>query len=98
MTRSVLRFILSSAMNQLSTTVTQKGQVTIPVALRKKFGIVTNTQVVISEGKKFLEIKPVLSIEQLAGCLKRPGQKPLSVAAMRRFRANGSVFGKHDLN
>lgn len=85
-------------MNQLTTTVTQKGQVTIPVSFRKKYKMPSNSRVVVSEGDGFLIIKPILSIEQLAGCLKRPGQKPLSVAAMRRFRANGSIFGKHDLN
>ncbi len=79
-------------MNQLTTTVTQKGQVTIPVSFRKKYKMPSNSRVVVSEGDGFLKIRPVLSIKQLAGCLKRPGQKPMSIKELRDFRAKGVMF------
>jgi len=56
-------------------TVTQKGQVTLPKALRDKFGIKAQKRVQITAGKEYIKIKPVLDIVDLAGKYKAPKGK-----------------------
>lgn len=47
--------------------VTRKGQVTIPVEQRKKFGIREGMKMLIREGAEGIELIPVTPIEDLAG-------------------------------
>lgn len=47
--------------------VTRKGQITIPVQLRRKFGIQKNTKVEVKEEEGRIVIKKQLSILDLAG-------------------------------
>lgn len=47
--------------------VTRKGQVTIPVQQRKKFGIREGMKMLIREGSEGIELIPVTPIEDLAG-------------------------------
>lgn len=53
-----------------TTTVTQKGQVTLPKAMREQLKIDPYDQVVISMQANSLMIKPVKSLLDLAGKLK----------------------------
>jgi AbrB family looped-hinge helix DNA binding protein len=53
-------------------TVTQKGQVTIPVDFRKMLGIKPYSRVTISISKKAINIEPTLDILDLAGFIKAP--------------------------
>jgi len=47
--------------------VTRKGQVTIPVEYRKKYGIVRGTKVLIEDIGGALIIKPIPKFEEQAG-------------------------------
>lgn len=52
---------------QFTTTVTQKGQVTLPKVLRDEYGIEKYQKVVIERGKDHLIVRPVSDILELAG-------------------------------
>jgi AbrB family looped-hinge helix DNA binding protein len=53
----------------LETTVTRKGQVTIPIQLRKKYGIREGMKVDVTESEKggAIVLKPVPSVKDWAG-------------------------------
>jgi AbrB family looped-hinge helix DNA binding protein len=55
--------------------ITSKGQVVIPAALRRKYGITPKTQLVISEEAGRITIKPITHalIEELRGKYKGSG-------------------------
>lgn len=56
---------------QYTTTVTQKGQATIPAPIRKKLGIKPNTKVVFELiNKKEASIKPISDFFSLKGSIK----------------------------
>ena len=56
-------------------TITSKGQVVIPAALRKKYGITPQTQLAISEEEGKIILKPITyeTIEKLRGKYKGLG-------------------------
>lgn len=56
-------------MPELST-VTQKGQVTIPIAIREYWGLEPQQQVVFVRGEDMVEIKPVVDFFTLKGSIK----------------------------
>ncbi len=47
--------------------MTRKGQVTIPVAYRRRLRIREGTRLMVSQGKESIIMKPVPDIEDLAG-------------------------------
>lgn len=51
------------------TTVTQKGQVTLPVAMRKMFAIKPYDQVLIKIAKGQITIQPVKDVLDMAGSI-----------------------------
>jgi AbrB family looped-hinge helix DNA binding protein len=55
-----------------SATVTSKGQILIPVNLRRKYGLHSGAKVIISDDGKSIHLAPVTatSIRSLAGILK----------------------------
>lgn len=57
--------------------VTSQGQIGIPVKLRRKYGINTNSKVILSEELDKLTIEPVADFLSLKGSLKSD-KKPLS--------------------
>ena len=66
---------------QFTTTVTQKGQATVPAPIRKKLGIKPNSKVIF-ELKSGGEVswKPVLDFFALQGSIK--SNKPFDIEAM----------------
>lgn len=54
-----------------TTTVTQKGQVTIPVFIRKKLGITTGSKVIFTTKNKVVNLEPAEDIKSLLGSLRR---------------------------
>ena len=54
-------------MSEVAVKVTRKGQVTIPVAYRKKLRIHEGTKIVVSQEKDTIIMKPIPDIEELAG-------------------------------
>lgn len=68
---------------QFTTSVTQKGQATIPVQIRQLLGIKANTKIVFElKNNKEVFIKPVLDFFSLKGSVKT--KKPFSVKAMEK--------------
>jgi AbrB family looped-hinge helix DNA binding protein len=66
-----------------TTTVTQKGQITLPKAMREKVGIDIYDTVRVRVGKKYLRIEPVQDILDLAGKYKaKKGQSALKAREM----------------
>lgn len=65
------------------TTITQKGQVTIPKKLRDKYGFRKYDKVIIEPGKGHVKIKPVKDILDLAGTFKPKKNANVSVLKAR---------------
>ena len=73
-------------------TITSKGQITLPKAVRDVLRLDTGDQVdfVISERGE-VTLQPVtIDITELRGMLKRPGQRAVSVEEM-----NGAILRQH---
>jgi len=63
---------------QAMTTVTQKGQITLPKALRELVNIDVYDKVIVKLGKGFLKIEPTEDILDIAGKYKaKKGQSAL---------------------
>lgn len=56
-------------MPELST-VTQKGQITIPIAIRRHWGLEPQQQVVFVKKEDAVEIKPAVNFFELRGSIK----------------------------
>ncbi len=54
-------------MSEETVLVTRKGQVTIPVSKRKKYGIKEGMRMLVKEAGDGILIKPITPIEDLAG-------------------------------
>ncbi len=67
--------IAPSTLETYRATITSKGQMVIPAALRRKYGITPKTQLVISEEEGRITIKPITyeQIEALRGKYKGLG-------------------------
>jgi AbrB family looped-hinge helix DNA binding protein len=64
-------------------TITSKGQTTVPSEIRKRFNLRSGDRVLwhVEEGRIVLRAKN-RSIKDLVGMLHRPGQRPISVEEM----------------
>ena len=80
-------------MTTLSATLTSKGQITLPKALREMLGLRFGDRVVLSVNPKTKETamrgKQTLTIDEVGGMLHRPGMKALSVEEMNEAIARG---------
>jgi AbrB family looped-hinge helix DNA binding protein len=47
--------------------VTRKGQITIPVKYRRKYGINEGTKVLIEDAEKGIFLRPIMDLEEQAG-------------------------------
>ena len=72
-------------------TVTSKGQVTIPVEVRRKLGIVPGTtlEFVVTDAGTLVVIPRVGSVRDLKGMVPRP-KRPLSIEGMERAIGRGA--------
>lgn len=68
-------------------TMTTKGQITIPKAIRDQLNLEPGDRVdFILEGEGLVVMKPAtLDVRDLRGILHRPGMKPISVERMRQI-------------
>lgn len=68
-----------------TTTLTSKGQVTVPRAIRERLGLKSGDKItfsLLSDGT--LVVRPKMRrIADIAGLLHKPGQAPVSLAAMQ---------------
>ena len=67
---------------QFTTLVTQKGQATIPSAIRKSLGIKPNTKIVFELKNNEATFKPVVDFFSLKGSVKT--NKPFNISAMEQ--------------
>lgn len=68
---------------QFITTVTQKGQVTLPKKMREALGIQTYDNVLIEKERDYIKIKSTEDILDLAGMFKPRVKKPLMKARIQ---------------
>ncbi len=66
------------------TTLTKKGQATIPKRIREYLGIKPNDKIEFEIRKNMVVIKPALSLDSNFGRVK-PKKKPENFAEMRKF-------------
>ena len=65
-------------------TLTSKGQVTIPKAVRQQLKLSTGDQILFRiEADGTVRLRPALRVKDVAGFLHRPGQKSLTVEEMK---------------
>ncbi len=68
---------------QFTTSVTQKGQATIPAPIRKSLGIKPNTKIVFElKSNNEVTLKPVVDFFSLKGSVKT--DKPFDLTAMEK--------------
>ncbi len=72
-----------------SATITSKGQILIPVQLRRKYGLHSGAKVIISDDGKSIQVAPVTakSIRSLAGILKGKNLSGALLASRKTDRA-----------
>lgn len=75
------------AASKLTTTVSTKGQVILPKAVREKLRWTEGTRLIVEETRDgvILKAEPMLeptTIDEVAGCLYRPGQRAVTVEEM----------------
>jgi antitoxin PrlF len=73
--------------------LTSKGQITIPVKLRKSMGLRKGDRVQLVEAeKRKLQISPAnRSIRELKGLLYKKGRKPVTIEEMNEAIARGAA-------
>jgi len=71
------------------TTVTQKGQITLPAEIRKRKGIKPGDKVQVSEEKGEIKVKPIADFFSFKGALK--GRKLPSKKDMEQIAAKEAV-------
>lgn len=62
---------------QILTTVSQKGQITLPKIMREQFGMGKYKKVILESNGNHIKIIPALDILDLAGKLKPKNNKPI---------------------
>ena len=68
---------------QFTTSITQKGQATIPAPIRKKLGMKPNSKVVFELKNDFeASIKPVANFFEMKGSIK--SDRPLDIGLMEK--------------
>lgn len=70
---------------QVITTVTQKGQVTLPKQLRDLVGIDKYDKVIVEAGKNHIKIKPTFDLLDIAGTFNPRKNKGKSVLKAREY-------------
>lgn len=72
---------------QVITSVTQKGQITLPKKIRNAVGIKPYTKIKLEVDKNIIKIKPQFDILDIAGTLKPVNKKPV-LNAREKFEKN----------
>jgi AbrB family looped-hinge helix DNA binding protein len=75
-----------------ASTITSKGQITIPVKVRAALGVEAGDRIEFVEvGKREFNIVPATrSVRELSGMLYRKGRKPVSIEEMNAAIAKGA--------
>ncbi|MBM3699826.1 MAG: hypothetical protein FJW68_02765 [Actinobacteria bacterium] len=78
-------------MREITTTLTKKGQVTVPVEIRNFFGLKTNDKITFKISDGIVQISPAkYSIEDVYGIVK-PISKPENFKKLRETAVNEYV-------
>jgi len=77
---------------QLITTVTQKGQITIPKSLRKQFGMESFSKVYLKADKGAIKITSTYDILDLAGKFKPYDRKKSVLSAREEMEKSFNRF------
>ncbi len=80
----------------LISTITSKGQLTVPVAIRKVMGVKASDKVIFKRKGKKIFVEKLPSLDSLFGSLSNPNVKPLTISQMKRLLEK-EMFGKNDI-
>lgn len=74
-------------------TITRKGQTTIPKAVRERLGVTYGDQIdfVVKPDGTVIVQSATIDVMSLAGILKRKGQKPVTVEEMNEAIRDGAA-------
>lgn len=77
----------------MNTYATAKGQIVIPVALRRKYGIKKGTKIIITDSGDSIVLKPVTEqyLKNIQGFLKGKGSLKVLVAERQRDKKGKGV-------
>ncbi len=70
---------------QVITTVTQKGQITLPKHFRENIGIGKYDKVIVEAGKDYIKIKPTFDLLDIAGTFYPQKNKKKSALDARKY-------------
>ena len=75
----------------METYATTKGQIVIPVALRKKYGITEGTRIVITDNGKEIILRPITReyLKSLRGSLKGSGALEVLMEERQKDKKRG---------
>jgi AbrB family looped-hinge helix DNA binding protein len=78
--------LMSKEILQMETHVTTKGQIVIPAALRRKYGIKEGTRIIVSDNGNSIILKPITEqyLKKLQGSLKGKGGLKFLIDERRR--------------
>lgn len=76
--------------------VTSKGQVTLPVQLRRMLNLKSGHTVVFSKLNDFFKIEKLPDISSLMGSLANPNVKPITDMQMKKIIEKGLFSDRHD--
>jgi len=79
-----------------TSTITVKGQVTLPSKLRKELKVKPADRVMFVKKGKYISIQKLPPIESLFGSLSNPKVKSLSISEMNKMIEKG-MFSKDDI-
>jgi AbrB family looped-hinge helix DNA binding protein len=81
-------------MNELTTVVTRKGQITLPAPIRRSLDIRQGDKIVVSiddDDQSRVVLRPVRSVAELTFGAVEPRQRPEDLDALRRQFEEGST-------
>lgn len=82
-------------MSMFASTITSKGQVTLPAKLRKEMGVKPTDRIIFSKKNGNFVIERLASIDSLFGSLANPKVRPLTDIQMKRMIEKG-MFSDDD--
>lgn len=73
----------------LISTITSKGQITLPVKLRKELGVEPSDKIVFARKNGDILLQKLPSIDSIFGSLSNPKVRPLTVQQMNKLTNKG---------
>lgn len=79
----------------LASTITSKGQVTLPIKLRRELGIKPSDRVIFVKKNGHIVVEKLASVDSVFGSLANPNIKPYTNSQIKKSIETG-MFSKND--